>query len=228
MGSKWYFIISLLFLLFATDCWAGFPATAVLDNFNRSNQTPPSSSWSGPAVGDITQISVIANTCGNSGGDEWNPMTVPGNNFEVYLSIPTLPGAGQFFDIWGLDTPLDPSAIFNGYVITVTPGAGPNQWVLSRQDAGFPTTLAQYTHAFNAGDSFGMRKIGTTITVWYESGAGAWTQIGSVTDTHPYNSLYLGMEFGDNTVRGDNFGGGVSAGGSAQLGKAKINNAMIN
>jgi hypothetical protein len=215
----------LLFLLFATNCWAqAFPATPVLDTFQRSNQSPPSSNWSSiNAVGDPKNLAIVSNYCTSSGNNygssEWMPAAYPGIDFEVYATNHGYT-SGDVFDVWALDTPLTGS--FNGYVLTITT---PNTWVLTYH-AGVSSVQigSNITQAFAAGDSFGMRKLGTVITVWYKPSAGSWTLIGTETDTHSYGPLYLGLEVSFTSVTMSGFGGGSIG---ASINNAVINNAVL-
>ena len=50
--------------------------------------------------------------------------------------------------------------------------------------------------------------IGSTLTAYRKPGAGAWTSVGSVTDTAIPGAGYVSFTLGDTTIRGGAFGGG--------------------
>ncbi len=106
----------------------------------------------------------------------------------------------------------------DGYDVHVVKAAGADLWQIRRRDNVTPTVLgADMNQELSSGDSVGMSLVGSTISAYYRSGAGAWTLVGSRTD-----STYTGpWSIGIKTVQASPlawktipFGGGtVVAGG---------------
>ena len=66
----------------------GFPQTAILDNFNRTNGAAPGANW----IDQPTKFAIATNTLAPKTGDnyiEWNP-TVFGANQEVFVKLSTV------------------------------------------------------------------------------------------------------------------------------------------
>lgn len=193
-----------------------FPTTSVLDNFNRADQgPPPSSNWTGYfdmqlAVSNNTLVPVVN---GDDCSGVWNPNSF--TDSEVYITLTTL---GATSDKWsmvlraqsGTFPGNSPSAYEIDYVV------GGSSVRIRRRDVGTGNTLNTLTHTFASGDGFGVSIVGTVITVYYETGAGAWTSLGTYDtsgDATKYSSGYIGVDMftGSNThvMVGDNFGGGT-------------------
>ena len=190
-----------------------FPTTAVLDNFNRADGSPPSG-WSQPLYtgdGNITintnQLALSTGTAANG----WLDGATYGPDCEVYCTIPTLPSDGNPTDLFARVA--DPgTATPDGYQLRQWQDASQDYFEVRRIDNGVGTTLgATINQTFAAGDSFGMSIVGSTIEVWYKPSAGAWTSLGTRTDGTYGSAGYLGIQIWFGTVRVDDFGGGTIA-----------------
>lgn len=191
-----------------------FPLTPILDDFNRSNTgPPPSSSWSGPVFSGDGQLKVVSNQLSvNASGfsdNYWN--TLVGPDCEVYATIVTIAGSGT--PTFYLDARItSPNAAgVSGYELdwAETTGATDSLF-LYRFDSGVYTQLgASVSQEVASGDSLGMSVIGSTITGYYKSGAGAWTSFGARTDSTYTGIGYISIGSDNTTHKFDNFGGGT-------------------
>jgi hypothetical protein len=69
--------------------------------------------------------------------------------------------------------------------------------------------LHTLTHPFAAGDGIGAAVVGTTITVYSRTGTGgAWTVMGSVTDSSITTGGRVALQAAGTAVSFTNFGGG--------------------
>ena len=95
--------------------------------------------------------------------------------------MPTLPKAGQFLQVAGRVSTLSASTV-SCYFLRVTPSTG--IWDLRKKINGAgSTSIKTFSAPFAAGDGAGLRIAGSTITAYRKPGTGAWTAVGSATDT---------------------------------------------
>ena len=212
-----------------------FPTTAVLDNFNRTNEgPPPSASWSNYLNG----LSVYNNTVVRGSGSEnisyWNEDM--GLDQEAYFTFNAAPVISM-----GVVLKFDPTA-GTGYVVYRFSGNG-NIYIgrLTDNSTDVIYTRCNTTTAtcdrvdyfsggsFAAGDSLGAHiDAAGHITVYKKSG-GTWTEIGNATDS-TYTGGKIGLQIISNsTVAGalaDNFGGGNAAGAPPEPALGKFGGAI--
>lgn len=190
----------------------GFPATAVLDDFNRANTgPPPSASWT-TWLSD--GLKVVSNQCApNDSGDNnayWNTAMTHAD-VEAYVTIATPPATGGVTHVFvRLDT-----ATVSSYSVACGVNAGNDDIQLFRWDGGVATSIAgPYSVAFANGDKIGIRCHSSQIEAWVSLG-GIWQKLGAVTDTtysgaSPNNKIALhNVGNGTTAARYDDFGGGV-------------------
>jgi hypothetical protein len=207
------------------------PSTAVLDNFNRSNEgPPPSANWSRGYMNLLGQWEVSGNQAtvdsltNGAAHNYWNVGTF--GDSEVHAKITTLPTSGsvgmtlRMVDLGGL-TP-------DGYIL----GIDSDGCAIRRYDDGTSSVLASFGFAVSAGDSFGLSAVGSTLTAYYKSGAGEWTALGSVTDDTYSTAGYISLATDNADVVVDDFGGGTvpnyftpSDAGNPAIAVAKIDGA---
>ena len=89
-----------------------FPTTKVLDTFAQS-PGPLSSNWQSPALQDAGKVIVATSgqtvSSGGAASATWQASSF-GANQEVYLTVPVLPAAGDFFQVGGrVSSPLSAS-----------------------------------------------------------------------------------------------------------------------
>jgi fibronectin type 3 domain-containing protein len=190
---------------------AAFPGTPVLDDFARA-AGPLGSSWSSPGLADAGTLSIQAGglTKSSAGASSatWSAQRF-GADQEAYLTLPTLPKAGQFLQVAGRVSTLA-AATVSCYFLRVTPSTG--VWDLRRKvNGGASASIKTFSAPFAAGDGAGLRIAGSTITAYRKPAAGAWTALGSAPDTAITAGGYLSFTLSDTTARGGAFGGGPAS-----------------
>ena len=185
-----------------------FPATPILDNFNRANENPidPThwlSGWNGDHIPagqafKIVSNKIVTNGVGNQTSALWK--TPYAGDSEVYVDLSTL-GPGEYNSI---SAAVDDAA-GNQYQFQIAQGSG---WFLTCYAPGYHS-LFNGTDQFQNGDSAGMRVSNGVISVWRKPAGGSWYQLASVNDS----SLTGGSIGIESDSRGqsifDNFGGGA-------------------
>lgn len=194
-----------------------FPTTSVLDAFNRADGDP-GSAWSAaygangkPAI-ETNQLKNTTGTAANS-GMYWNTREF--TDCEVYLTIVVLPSPVTE-DVWmtartknlARTGPPPDSSSWSGYQVLVSQNL--DAAYVRKYDGTSATVIisASTPAAVAAGDKAGMKLVGTSIELWYKSGASAWGMLGSTSDSTYSGSGYIGLEFDEATSRYDDFGGG--------------------
>lgn len=197
-----------------------FPTTPVIDSFSDSVMT----GWNAALFGDIQDDGSVALGTNN---------TAPGYNIrvwgtpysepqEIYATISTKGATGNSVILGCMIKDETVLANIDGYQIVVTVSAGTDTWSLQRVDNGSATTLTSGTQEYSSGDAFGVRVANGTISAWYSSGGGAYTMLGSATDTTYTGTGYLSLSVTYANIRIDNFGGGRMRAGKL-IDKALIN-----
>lgn len=209
-----------IFLFFPSIAFANFPNTSVLDTATRANEGPPPSAnwtlcpWTSFVGLKISSNTIVQNTfAGNDGCAYWNPGQF-GPDSEVYTTVNNFTGTDAYL-VLGARI----STSGNGYKMD---WQAPNTWRIFSMTAGVRTQLgSNFTQTITAGDSIGFRVMGTTQSIWYKPSGGAWTMVGSTTDTTYTSSGYLMLEmWQSSTVAGyTNLGGGTvpSSGNMLQM-----------
>jgi hypothetical protein len=185
-----------------------FPSTGVLDSFARAAGSL-GSNWQSPGLQDPATVTIkssgITGADTGAGSATWSAATF-GADQEAYLTVPTLPAAGQFLQIAGRVSNLTTSNV-SCYFLRVTPST--STWDIREKINGAASgSLKTFTAPFAAGDSMGLRLNGQTLTVYRKPGSGAWTSIGSATNADITTAGYLSFTLGDTAARGGAFGGG--------------------
>lgn len=185
-----------------------FPTTSVIDDFNGANQgPPPDSNWNDMFGGMIRDTNQCKWNNFSHGIIGWNPGTF--TETEAYVKIVTMPAglsrAGLYFRFNSLV-----HASADGYfVYAEDDGAGSNTvqaWKIlnGSLDTQLGSSIAQ---TVVSGDSLGISMSGNIMEIWYKSGAGAWTSLGTRTDSTYSSAGYIGLRI-YGTVVLDDFGGG--------------------
>lgn len=195
-----------------------FPTTPILDTATRANENPLSNGgkWGTLTGLGLSDLQIISNQIvGTSAalandGMYWNVATF--KDSVAYATIQTLLSdtLGGVFLLVRLDT-----ATLNGYAVQYDRNslvAGNDTLIIVRLDGGAATPLSTSSMMTIAvGDSFGVTVIGNTLTSWFKSGSGLWTQIGTATDSTYTVAGNIGInEVYNVTSPGlTNFGGGA-------------------
>lgn len=182
---------------------SGFPATGILDNFNRNNG-PLGPNWSGQTSGH----SIVSNQLdvGNSEDIYWN-STVFGSDQEAYITLTTIDQNG---DEIGLILKSQSNTNITAMIavvynpipkrVQVWTYSGSQGWV--QRGGNFPV-------AFVNGDQFGARATATGLVEVYRNSTLLTTQ--TVTDwSHYSGSGYIGIfPLSASNAILDDFGGGT-------------------
>ena len=188
------------------------PSTPVLDTFNRADGDP-GANWNGPAQGHPNKLAVKSNRITSAavsalGQECWVANTFgpvsAGHPVEVFIQMTTM-GGGVYNTILFLDSPTSPTA--NGYAVIMNTA----NWSLFRIDNGSSTNIGNASPNSHNGD-WGWLKYDSTgkLSAYTSTDGVNWTLVGSTTDTaYLAKTWYIACQFDDQTVNGDNFGGGL-------------------
>ncbi len=183
-----------------------FPATPLLDTFNRSDEgPPPSASW-------VTNFSsgneVFSNECradGVDGGSSWNTQFQPAQ--EVWGTLAAVPAdGGGATTLIRLQDPAD--FLSDHYETTYVKNAGATNDII----VVYKAVLGVFTQLGSdialgadlaAGDHLGTRAVESTLDIYLNN-----TAVAQRLDSDVTTAGYIGIYQGDTTSRLDNFGGG--------------------
>lgn len=184
-----------------------FPTnTTLLDDYTRADSTVAAGpNWSTPVFPGDTNLGVIGNQgyrpAAGWGSSYLNSIT-PGPDTEVFLPWSTKSDAIEL-----LARIINPnSGTVGGYLLDVTG----NSWSIWKIVSNIQTQIgSSVTQAIASGDLIGFELIGTAIKGYIKVGAGAWTQVISVTDATHAGAGRIGIAALNTTQRWDDFSGGT-------------------
>lgn len=200
-----------------------FPSTPVRDSFTGTNGTDLhvySANWQSPVAG-VTALEIQSNAATGTvaGGVNWQTWgTAYGPNEEGYVTLSTAPAAGQYVGIFTRVVNESSASTTDGYFLRYLDGV----FAFFRVDNGAQTAVgAGISQTMSNGDSFGIESVGGTHTIYYKASGGAWTSLGTRSDSTYSAAGKLSLITGSTAVRFDDFGGGtrvlsVSAGQPAE------------
>jgi hypothetical protein len=196
-----------------------FPTSSVIDTFNRANEDPLSDGgkWSiGPDdFGGTNNLRVASNECFQGSATSSNGYRNDqdyGPDCEVYCTITVIPTTAVVLYARCVNIG---SGTTDGYAIYFDCNASPDVVLICRMDNDGLTVLgASITMGTSlvVGDKVGMEIVGSTIAAYaYQSGA--WTQLGTRTDSTYSAAGKIGVRISDSgsNARIDDFGGGTVA-----------------
>lgn len=185
--------------------------TSILDDFNRTNSNALGANWTeGLGWGNSTDLRInsnqLDNDVTNTSDAYWN-VSSPGPDVEVYATIATLPGNGQWVDLVARATT---GASGDGYMVEIYNNGGTYEIYLIRVDNTSGTILGSVVSTgFSAGDGLGMRIVGNTLTAWRRQ-SGVWSTVGTSRTDSTYTAAgRLGVVISGATADIDDFGGGT-------------------
>lgn len=196
-----------------------FPTTPVLDNFNTgaSQNLTARTGWGATVIGAAPGqyatdgVPTKALTTAIQAGNFWNISTA---DCEVYFTLVTWTPATDVMRCCGRITVTGASPTY--YCLELAKAAT-TDFSIAKVVAGTRTTLSSNvpTTVVN-GDSIGLSISGSSLAAFYKSGAGAWNQIVTVTDSSITAAGAIGVFNPPAVVRSiDNFGGGALVAASA-------------
>lgn len=189
-----------------------FPQLGLIDQFNRADEDPLAGGlWSGPIFTGEGQLKIVSNQClPNAALAQGNSyLTVQqGPDVEAYCTLTSAWAASYRVTFYFRSTT---GANVSGYRVNFRNIAGDHRVIIDRLDAGPLTVLNDIDIAdtIASGDKFGAEMIGSTINAYWKAGAGAWTNIGSATDSTYKTAGYTGLSLVTVGVTVDDFGGGT-------------------
>lgn len=193
-----------------------FPNVAtLLDSFNAgaSQGVQARAGWTSGSGGLFQASSTSMSTdavptkagCSPSSFSSNSWAGVSSADAEVFVVMANNCVAGGSVDIYCRITGL--GATLAAYSLEV---AGTNAWEIDKTVAGVGTSLlGGVTQAVVAGDSVGFEVIGTTLTGYYKSGAGAWVQKIQTTDSSITGAGLIGVSCNNVGTFFDSFNGGA-------------------
>jgi hypothetical protein len=199
-----------------------FPATGLLDNFNRASLD---ANWSddpfNDAFGNLTLVDSTAVTAsGGATAHSWWNVATYGPDSECYVVISTLPANAQIVQIAArLVSPDTSNSTGDAYQVKWTySSAGNDSWEIIRTVNSADTSLATTSAAGNdiaAGDAMGIEVTGNGATVTIKAKvrqSGVWKDALTYEDTNAARLTaagYLALLIQDSTARVDDFSGGT-------------------
>lgn len=190
-----------------------FPTTSILDDFNTgaSQNLTARPGWFGSvrASGTMSTDVVPTYATGVAGSVFGNIYgTIFAADQEVWATFKIAPTTGGL----QLEARFD-AVLGNGYALIYTGG----NLSIVRLDAfgGGPQVGSNFGVTPAIGDSMGMSCVGTTISGWFKTAAGSWTQvITGVEATYNTVGRVDMLTFGSPSVQVDVFGGGAVSSGT--------------
>jgi hypothetical protein len=217
----------LAYCLVAAPCFAAFPTTAVLDDFNRANENPLSltGAWGAPIhTGTLQTMKLSSNAImddsladGGGSGQAYRDDQNYGPGVEAYVTLLN-PWANNSSDFWfWMNGNAENAAGRDGYKLYAIYNTGVWYYNVYRTDNDVETEL---TPSFEAGPTLasgdklgGEIAVGGTITWYYKASAGSWGAASGVSTRSDatYTSGHIGLSkgFNDTTTSLDDFGGGT-------------------
>lgn len=187
-----------------------FPTTGLLDSFNAgaSQNLTARAGWSGSVL--VTASTTMVTDAGptyavddgaNAGSNYWNTQWV---DSECWIVVKSYSGA-----VFYLDGRITATGTLTAYRLKYD---GTNLG-LEKVIAGVATVIgATSAQTVVAGDSLGLECNGTAIKGYYKSGAGAWTEVCTATDSAITATGNIGMQgpfTGGTGTQVDDFNGGA-------------------
>lgn len=181
-----------------------FPATGILDNFNRANGAL-GANWGGNLFAGDNNLVIDSNQA-KPGAEPANNgwATQFGPDCEVYVDITTYSSHTNIVARWSV---LGGSP--SGYMVAAHGDVSLIK--VYRFTGGSFTELITFAQVVESGDSLGMRVSGSTIYVYYKdvSVSSDWYAVGQVIDATHSGAGYIGLYQVHPTTFTDNFGGGT-------------------
>ena len=184
------------------------PVNGVLDNFNRANETPLSfgGKWFHQGASGINLSSNVILATSTTKGVYWNPTQFPQDQ-EAYVTIPTLPGSGEWVNVLlNLIQPSPGTSVFTCYECGYIHGS-PGTMYIATDVNGIGTWLTSASVTLAAGDKIYAKNENGIISLYYFSG-GEWRLGCSVADTTYQRTGNIGIRINGTVARVDDFGGG--------------------
>lgn len=194
-----------------------FPATSVLDNFNRADENPlANGNWTGPIENGNSQLklatNVVTSAAAAQGTSYWSAQQFNADQ-EAFCDISHKTGAsGKVQAIWLRVQNPNNASTAAAYIVIAASLDNLMQFYKLTSGHTYTHLGSDISQTMTAGDSFGARITGTTLEGWYLVAGGSWTQLGTRSDGSISGAGYIGAEVDDQSGTIDNFGGGNVSG----------------
>lgn len=208
--------ILFLLVMMPISSWAAFPTTGILDNFNRSNETPLAGGWSttGYASG-VIQLTLSSNQVAPSttqySSSNW--ATSFGPDMECYWTVavePTSGGTDSYQACYVRMQQLSSgSNTADGYECQYDNLSGTDSFAIYKvANMVFTQVGSTNNTEVAAGDKIGCEIIGSALKMYHYTG-GAWNARVSTTDSTYSGTGYVILDTHSSASRIDDFGGGT-------------------
>ena len=211
--------------LFASNVWAQFPTTSILDDFNRTDASPIDGNWSSPSFQGDEAMDLVSNEAVNSGTglyyNSYYDASTYGADAEIYFTITTIPENGNFLHFEIRYTNPN-SGNETGYEVTLTMQGGADAYETGELSSGSYTVISSgfYYQTTDNDDGVGIEVIGTSIDTYFNNDGAGWSLLNEETDSTHTGSGYLAVGSGTVAFAIDDFGGGT-------IGAAPSNPSML-
>ena len=192
-----------------------FPVSSVIETFTGADNTqPPNSSWTNDWDGGGGGFKITTNRAVGVGGynTAWYSAVSYAAGCEAYITVAVLPASNSHAVgvlQRGKDLAGGVGGVADGYIVFYRRQAGTDTVEVFRIDNNAYTLLgASLSQEFTAGDSLGVEIIESTITVYYKAGAGAWTSLGTRSDSTYPGGGFAGIASDGTVAAIDDFAAG--------------------
>jgi hypothetical protein len=192
-----------------------FPASGILDDFNRANEgPPPSANWTGfVGLSQGDNLEVISNQLGTTTTDAsawWNVSTF-GPDCEVYCTLPVVSGANVYLYARGANPG---TGTLDAYLVFWSSGGNVFTY---RIDNDILTQLGtQVALSLAANDKLGLEVVGDDLTIYADT-AGSWTSRDAHVDATYSAAGFIAIGTNNTASRFDDFGGGTVVAASTDV-----------
>lgn len=200
-----------------------FPTTSVLDNFNRTTETPLSDggNWTNPLIFGNSQINTISNTVAqgsSTSNSAYRSNTTYGPNSEAYITLAGKSG-NNLVAVYARMANPNSSGASDGYDVSIAISGSTDTMRVGRIDNDGRTIIASASQEVSAGDSIGLECNGSTISAYYKPSASGWnaTPTASTTDATYGSAGYVGLQLNGTNHTADDFGGGTIPASSVSI-----------
>ena len=209
-----------------------FPTTAVIDNFNRTEDPlSQGGAWTSPMVSGSDPLETNGTICQNLSlhADAYR-TTASAADCEIYCTIAQVGATGDRLYLWLRIQ--DPTlSTQDDYTLTLDKEAGTDVVRFYRGDDLAGTQLgADVSIEVSAGHKLGFEAIGSTLAAYHHNGT-SWSQLATRTDS-TYGAGHIGFGLTDSSGSAwqiDDVGGGdvVSGGGFSAACATQANVLMV-
>lgn len=188
--------------------------TSLSDDFTRANETPVAGNWSTGITGDASSVFnlssgalVVSNALADASAVYTGATWGNDQSSKADLTVTGTAGGGSGVGLWVRRA----TGAKTGYRF-IADHAGSTNCELAKFVANTFTSLLTFTQAWTNGDTWELRVIGSTLTIWLNG-----SQIQSTTDSAVASGGFPGAAYSstDTSASVDNWIGTDSFGGAA-------------